>query len=104
MYISWSSGIDDTPLAFLLIIFTFSGSIGKLSSAGYNRKVPEYTEFLRNSSGKYNIALIDQQRLYPPSMVPTDPPGFHYKCFSASSSVSARVAARVSSSHLIFST
>ena len=28
---------------------------GKLSSAVYDRKVPEYTEFLRNSSVKYNL-------------------------------------------------
>ena len=27
--------------------FPFSGGIGKRSSAGYDRKVPEYTEFLR---------------------------------------------------------
>ena len=29
------------------VTFLFSGGIGKLSSAGYDKKVPEYTELLR---------------------------------------------------------
>ena len=37
-------------MALLLVPFPFYGGIGKHSSAGYDRKVPEYTEFLQ----KYN--------------------------------------------------
>ena len=33
-------------MALLFINFLFSGGIWKNSSAGYNRKVPKYTEFL----------------------------------------------------------
>ena len=43
--------------SFLFVPFPFSGGIGKRSSAGYDKKVPEYMEFLRNSSGKYNLVL-----------------------------------------------
>ena len=47
MLIRCRAGRDDIPLAFLFVPFPFSGGIGKRSSAGYDRKVPEYTEFLR---------------------------------------------------------
>ena len=42
-------------MAFLFINFQFSGGIGKHSSAGYDRRVPEYTEFLHeyNLDGNY---------------------------------------------------
>ena len=58
MSISCSAGRDEIPLDFLFLSFLFSGGIGKRSSAGCDRKVPEYTELLRNSSGKYNLGYI----------------------------------------------
>ena len=47
MQISCSAGIYDITLALILITFPFYGGIGKGSSSGYDRKVPEYIEFLR---------------------------------------------------------
>ena len=44
-------------MAFLFVNVPFSGGIGKFSFDRYNRKVPEYTEFLRNSYGKYNLSV-----------------------------------------------
>ena len=40
------AGRDDFLLAFLFVTFPFSRCIGKRSSAGHDRKVPEYTESL----------------------------------------------------------
>ena len=47
MYISCSAGRDEVPLGFLFVPFPFSGGLGKSISSGYDRKVPEYTEFFR---------------------------------------------------------
>ena len=47
MQISCSAGRD----TFLFVPFLFYGGIGYHASSGYDRKVPEYTEFLWNSSG-----------------------------------------------------
>ena len=65
MYISCSTGRDDINLEFLFVPFPFSGDIGKPSSAGYDMKVQEYTEFLRNSSGKYNLSARCIERNFP---------------------------------------
>ena len=54
MEIRCSAGRDDIPLAFLFFPFLFSGGIGKCSSAGYDRKVPEYTEFLQNIQPRFD--------------------------------------------------
>ena len=59
MEITCRAGRDDIHLAFLFVPFPFSGGIGKRRSAGYDRKVPEYTEFLRNFSRKYNLEVMD---------------------------------------------
>ena len=54
MYISCSDGRDNIPLALIFVHFPFSGGIGKRSSAGYDRKVPEYTEFLRKIQPRHS--------------------------------------------------
>ena len=49
------SAVALVDTTFLFVPFPFSGGIGEISSAGYDRKVAGYTEFLQNSSGKYNL-------------------------------------------------
>ena len=58
MYTSCSAVRDDIPLELIFIPFMFSSGIGNRSSAGYDRKVLEYRQFLRNHPGKYNLAQM----------------------------------------------
>ena len=65
MQVRCSSGRDTFLWSSFLFPFRFSGGIKKRISAWYDSKVAEYTEFLWNSSGKYNLGRHSHRRPIP---------------------------------------